>query len=324
MTKNTRANLTVTILAGLLAVFLLAPVAGAQTVGPSSFPGTPGDIAFISDRDGGVEIYRMSGDGVRQTRLTDTRGINWEPAWSADGKKIAFGNIDLDASASNFEIYEMNADGSGEKNLTNAATTTEQNPSYSSVSGKLAFTSNRTGDQPDIYLATLEGSGVSSAIRLTTSPHRDSYPALSPDGKRVAFVSDRDGDYDVYVMKAAPESATNRPVKLTKNSVADNEPDWSPDGSQIVFTSDRTGNPDVYRMKASPEGKRNRPVNLTKNSAATEAAPTFSPDGKKVAFSSDRDGDSDIYKMRAADGASQRNLTNNSTFDADPEWQPLP
>ena len=164
----------------------------------------------------------MNADGFGQIKLSDTPGINWEPAWSAYGEKIAFGNFDF--GTSNFEIYEMDADGTDEENLTNAATT-EQNPAYSSTRGKLAFTSNRTGNQSDVYLATLDASGVSSATRLTTNPENDYYPAVSPDGKKIAFSSDRDGDSDVYRMRATDGA---NPVNLTNNQTLDFDPDWQP------------------------------------------------------------------------------------------------
>jgi len=77
-------------------------------------PSRDGRIAFISDRDGNVEIYTMKTDGTSVVRLTDNPVIDTEPSWSPDERKIAFCS-DQDGD---FEIYVMNADGAGVTNLT--------------------------------------------------------------------------------------------------------------------------------------------------------------------------------------------------------------
>jgi Tol biopolymer transport system component len=312
------------VLAALLAALALAPIASAQTVGTTSFPGTPGAIAFVSERDGAdnFDVYRMNADGFGQTRLTDTSGVNLSPSWSADGAKISFTNAA--AFGAPGEVFQMGADGSNETNLTNAPSN-DGASSYSPTSGKFTFVSTRVGSQSDIYLTTLTPDGQTTGLtRLTTSDAQDIGPAISPDGRRIAFMSDRDGDFDIYVMKLAQEGAKNVPLRLTKNAVFDFTPDWSPDGTQIAFSSDRGSNREVYRMKASPEGRLNKPVNLSNTPTASDQDPTWSPDGKKIAFVTDRDGNQEIYRMRATDGANQVNLTNNPALDFQPAWQPLP
>ena len=321
MTKTNHGRAVAVLLAALLAVLALAPGAAAESVGTASFPGTPGAIAFVSEREG-FNVYRMNADGFGQTKLTDTAGVNLSPSWSADGTKISFTNAA--AFGAPGEVFQMGADGSNEMNLTNASSD-DGSSTYSPTSGKFAFVSTRVGSQSDIYLTTLGPDGQTTGLtRLTTSEAGDIGPAISPEGRRIAFMSNRDGDYDVYVMKLAPEGPTNVPVRLTKNATFDFSPDWSPEGTQIAFASDRSGNREIYRMKASPEGRLNKPVNLSKTPTANDQDPTWSPDGKKIAFVTDRDGNSEVYRMRSTDGANQINLTNNPALDFMPAWQPLP
>lgn len=298
----------------------------------AAFSGTPGAIAFVSEREGfaNFNVYRTNADGFGQTRLTDLPGLNFGPAWSADGSKIIFSNSP-DIGVQN-DVYQMNADGSNETDLVDAASD-DSSPVYSKSNNKFVFVGKRNGNQLDIYLMTRGVDGQTTGLsRLTTSDADDSNPAISSDGKKIAFVSKRDGDSDIYAMRLAPEGPRNVPVKLTRNTrpdpsgppyMNDFSPDFSPDGTRIVFASDRSGNFEVYRMKASPEGRLNKPVNLSKN-AASDQHPSWSPDGKKIAFSTNRDNNWEVYRMRATDGANQTNLTNNPALDFQPSWQPLP
>jgi TolB protein len=71
------------------------------------------NIAFMSNRDGSLEIYTMAADGSNQTRLT-FEGANWDPIWSPDGTRILF-NSDRDGKN---DIFVMNSDGSSMINIT--------------------------------------------------------------------------------------------------------------------------------------------------------------------------------------------------------------
>src|SRR4051812_3373217 len=106
------------VVSGLVGAVGLPRGAGVAEV-EAAFPGRNGLIAFASNRGFqnpfGMEIYTIAPNGSKLTRLTDTGRSNHDPAWSADGTKIAF-TSDRDSNA---EIYVMNADGSGQTNLTN-------------------------------------------------------------------------------------------------------------------------------------------------------------------------------------------------------------
>ena len=70
----------------------------------------------MSNRDGSFgNIFIMDADGGNPTRVTSLGG--GYPSWSPDGTKVAF----MTARDGNWEIYTINLDGTGEKNITNAA-----------------------------------------------------------------------------------------------------------------------------------------------------------------------------------------------------------
>src|SRR5262249_23765031 len=52
-----------------------------------------GKIAFVSSRDGNLEIYSMNPDGSDQRNLTNSPGDDYTPAWTPDGRHIAFSSM---------------------------------------------------------------------------------------------------------------------------------------------------------------------------------------------------------------------------------------
>jgi hypothetical protein len=236
-------------------------------------------------------------------RATQTAAVQATTIARAQAWRIAF-HSDRDG---NWEIYVMNADGSGVTRLTNNPAV-DWNASWSPDGKYIAFVSERDGDR-EIYVMNADGSRVT---RLTNHPNWDEFPAWSPDGKRIAFQSYRDGNWEIYVMNTNGSGQAN----LTNNPALDWFPSWSPDGKYIAFVSERDGNEEIYVMNADGSG-----VTRLTNNPAVDDLPSWSPDGKYIAFVSERDGDREIYVMNA-DGSGVTRLTNNPAEDWFPSWSP--
>ena len=158
--------------------FLLLVVLALATCGSPPPPAT-GHIAFMSPRDGNLEIYVMNADGSNPVNLTHNRSSDSGPAWSPDGKRIAFTSV----RGGNYEIYVMNADGADQTNLTDNRAIDDE-PAWSPDGKCIAFQSNRysRGENWDEYpweicIMNADGSGQT---RLTRDPAGDVSPAWSP------------------------------------------------------------------------------------------------------------------------------------------------
>ena len=117
-------------------------------------------IAFVSNRDGPVNIYLMNDDGTGVTRFNDNAN-DAEPTWSPTCQQLAF-QSNRDGP---YNIYVMNADGTGVTRLTNTLAF-DSDPAWSpngQNGNQIAFASTRDGNN-NVYVMNADGTGVT---RLT-------------------------------------------------------------------------------------------------------------------------------------------------------------
>jgi len=157
------------------------------------------------------EIWVILEDGRDDHRVTDNSVSDYDPAWSPDESKIAFTRYD--PVGFDVELWVINADGTGEQQLTNGYT--DYDPEWSPDGSTIAF--ERMGGS--IYVINPDGSGL--------APVTDGYsPEWLPDGSRIAF--DRRGN--IYTVK--PDGTDEQQV-TTGGYYYD--PAWSPEGRKIAF-----------------------------------------------------------------------------------------
>lgn len=228
-----------------------------------------GRVAYISHaRNSEPDLFVMNADGSGQTRLTETPEMEeLQPTWSPDGTRIAFTRVEKFNSGTpdyydNYDVYVINADGTGEVRLTDSPSR-ELQPAWSPDGSRLAFTSSRSAREDEIYVMKPAPEGPSNEPARLTKTRGDNYaPNWSPDGEKIAFMSERDrlqdhfGVPEIYKMSADGTSQT----RLTFRGNYE-DPAWSPNGRKLAFN--REG---LYTMKASPLSKKNRPQAVTGSS----------------------------------------------------------
>lgn len=209
----------------------------------------------------------------------------------------------------NSEIYVMNADGTGQTNLTNNPAA-DSDCAWSADGTKIAFRSGRDGNL-EIYAMNADGSGQ---VRLTNTPENEVTPAWSPDGTKITYAKNLAfGTAEIFVLNADGSGQ----AQLTQNGVFDNVPVWSPDGTKIAFEHCIFGGDcEVYAINANGTGQ----TNLTNNPPRLDRDPDWSPDGTKIAFWSGGGGLGEIWVMNA-DG-SGKTMLSSDPCDGAPVWSP--
>lgn len=229
---------------------------------------------------GGGDLVNLTGPLTAPVGSPDSA---FEPSVSADGNRIVFG-VDSQASS---EIWIVNADGSGAKQLTDD-NLLDQAPAISPDGTRVVWNQHSpfpTYLERNIWTMGSDGSGQQLFF---DGGNEERSSQFTPDGQTLVVGSET-GDYDI---RKIPASLAGAPY-TTSTGIADEddqltyEPTVSPDGSKVAFmqvpTSAPLGSPfDIYGV--SIDG--GTPVPLF-DAAASERDPSYSPDGTKMAFTVD-------------------------------------
>ena len=189
-------------------------------------------IAFVSNGTGNKEIYTCAFDGYNPRRLTNNNTITLFPAWSTDGKWMAFTSY----KAGNPDLYIRNLDQGRETKISRQGINIT--PAWKPQKFELAATLSFSGDQ-EIYVLTGSGKIIK---RLTHSRGIDVTPSWSPDGKKFAFVSNRSGSAQIYIK----DLVSDKVRRLTYEGRKNTQPSWSPRGDKIAYTSQVDGRHDIF------------------------------------------------------------------------------
>ncbi len=291
-------------------------------------------------------------------RITSARASDLSPAWSPDGRFIAF---EREAGQSH-AYFIVPALGGSERKLANAYPAAFGGGISWSPDGKYLAVADRgspNGSRAGIFFVSVEsGEMRDSGIELP-APYIVA-PALSPDGKYLAFVSGSGFlSNDIYVVPIS--GGKSRP--LTSLHAHIRGPAWMSNGQELVFSSNHQGLDTLWRVALtggdpeplsiaaddarqvtiSSRGNRlaflrykvdtniweapafaavhRQPLKLIA-STREDTSPAFSPDGHRIAFASNRSGRFEIY-VCGSDGSNPVQLTSMRAPDTGtPAWSP--
>jgi Tol biopolymer transport system component len=205
---------------------------------------------YAWDYEPEMDIFSSLPDGSDIKQLTTELGYDAEGSYSPDGKLIVFSsnryayNSKLtkeeeqkkEVDPSYFcDLYLMNADGSGLKQLTNIPGY-DGGPFFSSDGKKITWRRfSEDGHSADVYTMNVDGTGEK---RITDFESLSWAPFFHPSGDYIVFASNKLGftNFEVYLVDA---EGLKEPVRVTYTDKFDGLPVFSPDGKKLVWTSSR-------------------------------------------------------------------------------------
>ena len=167
---------------------------------------------------------------IRQ--LTSSTATNVRPAWSPDGKSIAF-QSNRDGP---YHIYVMNTDGSNLRQLT-SGDNDDRHPTWS-PDGKAIAVDTGTEIRREIALIDV---GSKSRTQVTKLGMTAQFPSFSPDGKSIAFFLYNLGNMDLWTVgkDGSNAAAVTKQLATEANNqctFACHAARWSPDGTRVAFS----------------------------------------------------------------------------------------
>jgi Tol biopolymer transport system component len=329
-------------------------ISSMRQVGGSSFSPDGSQIVFAAadERDGNWDLYLTIVGESGTRRLTTDPARDSSPAWSPDGRQIAF--LRYDAAADSGAVFLVSPLGGQEHQLVAPA---ESRPSWSPDGRWLAIRQGKA-----IHVVAVKGTETHQ-VTSPQSPAFDTAPAFAPNGQSLAYLACRGlaQSCDVYVQPLdAQARAHGEPRRLTHQTFANAGLAWTRDGRSIVYGASlqssrlwrvaAEGGAPPERVELAGPGAGLPASSIASNrlaftrrilgseiyrvepggvaapilvSAFQEYGAQFSPDGRRIALDSGREDERQEIWLADAEGKNMVPVTRGpGRWQGSPRWSP--
>ncbi len=248
----------------------------AHQISDIVFEKLTGTAGAFDTRVAYITVKKVKNKKIHTLQIADADGYNAQillespepllsPAWSPNGKKIAYVSFEGRNSA----IYVQDIL-TGKRERVAAFEGINSAPDWSPEGSRLAMTLSKDGNT-EIYIMSLHSK---SLTRMTNHSGIDTEPTWSPDGRKLAFTSDRSGGPQIYEM----DIRGGRPKRVSFEGNYNVRPAYSPDGKFITLVHAVNGSYHIGLLDLS-----NGYINTLTN-AKLDESPSFAPNGGMIIY----------------------------------------
>ncbi len=192
-----------------------------------------GSIVYALHQNGNTDLYALNIGESEQIRLTNDSAVDEAPAWSPDGRRIAF----TSSRSGNDDIYILELQ-SGEVSQITTQAGYDGQPSWSPDGEWLVYESYQDSNL-DIYIVRVDLS--QDPIRLTENPGPDMAPHWSPSTREIVWSGMRDNQFDIWLM-SLDSVGDSRAVNLTQSAGIDEaNPSFNLESTRLTWSGRAKG-----------------------------------------------------------------------------------